>query len=172
MGGEIWAESEPGKGSVFHFTIPCQPAVPVEKSAHGTVSSETRKHTEPLKILYIDDNRINARIAIAILGKLGFTAEEMPREIDFLDVMASNTYDIIVLDSNLQKENSPDLLAQVRCNLAPENRPPVIIMVDDPSDVVKEAWLESGADFVIDKPIQRAEILAALASVQKITANV
>jgi signal transduction histidine kinase/DNA-binding response OmpR family regulator len=83
MGGAIWAESEFGKGSRFHFTIRCQ-----------RVQSQTEiwSPAEPailrgLRVLAVDDNRTNRRILGAMLASEGMEpviAESGPEALEIL----------------------------------------------------------------------------------------
>ena len=74
MGGEIWITSALGSGSIFHFTVR------LSKMALGIKERERSPTTIPLPvtppggslhILVAEDNQVNQKIAVAMLGKMG-----------------------------------------------------------------------------------------------------
>ena len=66
MGGEIWVQSESGRGSQFHFTIQLEVPNPAQANTRKIVPAEI---LAGVKVLVVDDNRTNLRILNAIFKR-------------------------------------------------------------------------------------------------------
>lgn len=78
MGGQIWAESSGGSGSIFHFTAVFGEASPDQQDA----TSDSQAHrsrakapepgtTQPLHILVAEDNPVNQQLVMVMLERMG-----------------------------------------------------------------------------------------------------
>ena len=102
MHGVLWCESELGKGSTFHLTIPCTLARNVYcPSGHNTALPEPLAGAEACSVLVVEDNEINIEVLRAMLRQLGFECDVAPNGKEALRMVMENAYDIVLMDINM-----------------------------------------------------------------------
>ena len=127
MRGRIWVESEPGKGSVFHFHA----HFGVQESA-GARRMFRAEELAGLRALVIDDNATAREIFATMAGSFGLTAEVAHDGQEGLDRIvaaerAGKPYDLVLLDWKMPVIDGVETLA--RLQRTPLERAPAVIMV-------------------------------------------
>lgn len=113
MGGHVWAESEPGKGSIFHFTAW------MKKSKKERARNFTRVSLKGKYVLIVDDNATNLNILKHILETAGLRVRACQdsgkvERIICQAIAEDDIFDLIILDIQMPHPNGYELATRIR----------------------------------------------------------
>jgi two-component system sensor histidine kinase ChiS len=180
-GGEIWVESEPGKGSCFYVSIPratvripddemiLEPSHELEqKSVDFTyddiriqrISKRAATDKDVRTVLVVDDEALNLQVLINHLSLAGYSvdiATDGSQALEFIE--REGPPDLILLDIMLPKISGYEVCRIIRQKYTQYELPIIMLTArNKPGDVV--TGLEVGANDYIIKPVEKQELLA------------
>lgn len=155
MQGELELDSTPGKGSVFSFSIPCVMADDEQLSAAVESSAEAMDiDLSPYRVLVVEDNEVNQKVALGILKKLGVRTIHMAGNgLEAVQFLARETVDIIFMDVQMPVMDGYDATRQIRM-LEQFQRVPIIAMTANAMDGDRDLCLDAGMNDYVSKPIK------------------
>ncbi|MBW2690042.1 MAG: response regulator, partial [Deltaproteobacteria bacterium] len=116
----------------------------------------------PLKILLVEDNMINQKLALRILERMGYHADIAGNGLEALQALERQAYDIIFMDMQMPEMDGLKASRQITRDWPAAQRPIIIAMTANTLAGDRERCLEAGMDDYIAKPVSIPEIHAAL----------
>ena len=163
MDGKINVQSQYGKGSLFMVQISqkisklIKPITDKDVSKIYNVQNENTVLYKGKKLLVVDDNKLNIKVARRALKDFNFVIDECYDGKECLEkINSGNTYDLILMAIMMPNMNGEKCIAELK-NLKSFNTP-VIALTADAIAGVKEKYLKEGFVDYIAKPFSKEQI--------------
>lgn len=142
---------------------PAPPPLPSDAAdrvatAPPIVSPVSRSGSAASRILVVDDEALLLRFLGSCLKQLGHEVSLAANGLEALDLIATQTFDILFVDLHLPDMNGTDVIAKL-----PENpRPAVVIITGYPDSTLMNEALSQPITYALSKPFKRSDIEAVI----------
>jgi len=122
------------------------------------------KHSvnDSVRVLVVEDNKVNQKVALAMLDKLGIRADVADDGLEGVGILRRLPYDIVFIDCQMPVMNGYEATIEIRRLSGLNQRVAIVALTADAMQESRERCLAAGMDDVITKPVKQADFLRAL----------
>ena len=128
-----------------------------ERATHG--AGVVARH--PLRILVAEDNAVNQKLVLRLLGRMGYQADVASDGLQAIAALERDGYDVVLMDVQMPEVDGLEATRRIRTRW-PDRRLRIIAMTANAMAGDREACLEAGMDDYVSKPIGVEELVVAL----------
>lgn len=167
MKGKIWAESDEGLGSTFHFTACIPQADSVTSCGAGAGKIQAMFHvTRALKILLAEDIPENAELASIRLEAVGHQLDVAVNGLEAVEKFSKGSYDLILMDVQMPVMDGLEATQEIRkIEIERGGHIPIISLSASVLAKDKVHCVEAGMDGFVSKPVDFNELFKEIAKV-------
>ena len=165
MGGTMSVQSGgAGRGSTFRFSIVAPSAASpaaVEAPARPAIDALMAER-HPLRILLAEDNKVNQKLAIRLLEKMGYRVDLANNGTEAIERVEREPYDVVLMDVQMPETDGLEASRRITQRWAAHERPHIVAMTANAMQGDRDLCLAAGMDDYVTKPIRVEELVASL----------
>ena len=116
----------------------------------------------PLRILLVEDNAVNQKLALRLLEQMGYRADLAGNGLEAIQAVERQKYDVVLMDVQMPEMDGLEASRQICARWTRMERPRIIAMTANAMQGDRERCLEAGMDDYVSKPIRVNELVDAL----------
>jgi signal transduction histidine kinase/CheY-like chemotaxis protein len=159
MGGAIGLKSMPGQGTTITFTAHfilspgSEPALAIGAHTPESTAAGITAPSLSLSILLAEDNLVNQRVAMTMLGKMGHRITLATNGLEALEQWRQGDFDLILMDVQMPEMTGLEAAIQIRREEAIGVHVTIVAMTASAMSEERDRCLAAGMDDFISKPV-------------------
>lgn len=162
LGGEIGYESAPDSGTTFRFTIVAPPGSDNRLRDSGAAVDEPVAAAKALHVLVAEDNAVNQQVVELLLLRAGHKCTFAGNGQEAVTAVQTSDFDIVLMDIQMPEMDGVSATREIRALGGKFQTLPIVALTANAMKGDRERYLEAGMDDYVPKPIDPAELGAAL----------
>lgn len=158
MGGQLEVESTLDEGSTFRFEIPVHVARPATPISADIPDDAVRG----LRVLVVEDNPVNRRVAVKMLERLGAQPSVAEDGAQALEVLSTRRFDVVLMDCHMPNLDGYQATRRIREEEPADERLPICALTANALPGDADACFEAGMDDYLAKPFSPQQLQQAL----------
>jgi PAS domain S-box-containing protein len=169
MGGDIDVASEPGRGSAFSVSLRLGRVAGATRAPVAATPAAVHARPRPAglrgRVLVVDDNPVNLRVATLLLKRIGYDVDEAADGRAGVTAAAVTLYDAILMDCEMPVMDGYMAAAAIRRLDGARGSVPIVAVTASAMKADVERALAVGMDAHLAKPIRLAQLEATMNNV-------
>ncbi len=143
---------------------------PVHVQARGVPRTELHRGMaghHPLRILLAEDNVVNQKVALRLLGQMGYRADVAGNGLEAIEAIERQIYDVVLMDVQMPELDGFGASREINRRWPGERRPRIVAITANAMHGDRELCEAAGMDDYVVKPIRVEDLVAALERCQR-----
>lgn len=163
FGCKIGFNSELGKGSVFYIEVPFDVVSTKKDLETNSTESVDLDLNKDIKLLLVDDKKVNVMVAKLMLQKMGIEPETAVNGLEAIEKLQQDDFDIVLMDIQMPVMNGLDATMKIKQEKLSDAK--IIALTANAMEGDEEKYLSSGFDGYLPKPIQLDTLKSTLSKI-------